>query len=38
LADWWTTIQEVGADERHAMVASSGKRKRGKPRQHKVTH
>lgn len=28
MADWWTTIQEVDADERHEMVAAGGGQKR----------
>jgi poly(A) polymerase len=41
LADWWTTLQEVDADERAAMVrAGKGKgrsgRKRRQPRRRKA--
>lgn len=28
MADWWTTIQEVDADERHEMVSAGGGQKR----------
>lgn len=39
LADWWTTIQQVDADERHAMIQAApgkGKGKGRRPRRRKA--